>query len=73
MDARAQEAQTEHKAAARNDQLAYVHRWNRDRLVRELRAEDPGYWSYNRLARTIGCSKARIKQILEAEIATDPR
>ena len=70
MDIRAQQAREHHEAVGRADHEAEMHREQRDRLVRQLRAEDPVYWSYGRLVRTVGCSKSRIKQILEQEEAT---
>lgn len=63
MDARAQRARSYHQQATEE---ADIYREQRDLLVRELRNEDPVKWSYSRLAREVGCSKARIKQILEA-------
>ena len=64
MDARALQAIKLHKSVERDKQKANEHRAERDKLILELRTEDPAYWSYGRLARTIGCSKSRIRGIL---------
>ena len=63
MDARAQQAREHHEAAARTSRDADIHRQQRDQLVRALRAEDPGYWTYARLAGAVGCSKELIALI----------
>jgi hypothetical protein len=67
MDARAWQAHTYHVEAQRSTDEAEMYREQRDRLVRALRAEDPSYWSYGRLARQVECSKRLIRQILESE------
>lgn len=64
MDAQAQQARQHHEAAARTSHDADVHRRLRDEIVRALRAEDPGYWTYVKLAEEIGCSKELIALII---------
>lgn len=68
MDARAQQAREHHAAVQAADDQAELHRQQRDRIVRQLWAEDRDHWTYGRLARTIGCSKSRVKQILEVKV-----
>ena len=68
MDARAQQAREHHRAAARTNHEAEVHRAQRDTLVRALRAEDKRYWTYERLGEAIGCSKELIALIIKSEL-----
>lgn len=70
MDARAQQAREHHEAAARTNHEADVHRSQRDQLVRALRAEDPQRWSYNQLAKAVGCSKELIRLILRGSASS---
>lgn len=69
MDIRAARAREEHRLAAESAQLAGLHRAQRDRLVRQLRAEDPGRWSYLALAKAVGCSPELIAHIVKSDIA----
>jgi hypothetical protein len=64
VDARAQQAREHHKAAGRTDHEADEHRQQRDALVRMLRAEDPDYWTYVKLASAVGCSKELVAVII---------
>lgn len=41
------------------------HRAQRDQLVRQLRAEDPEYWTYPALARAVGCSPELVAYIIK--------
>lgn len=65
-DARAQKARAEHRASLASLQDAARHRELRDGLVRTLRAEDPGQWSYTALAKAVGCSPELIAVIVKA-------
>lgn len=56
MDVRAALAREHHRAAAASNEEAGDHRAQRDRLIRQLRAEDPVTWTYAALAAAIGCS-----------------
>lgn len=56
MDVRAALARDHHRAAAASTGEAGEHRAERDRLIRQLRAEDPVTWTYAALAAAIGCS-----------------
>lgn len=55
--ARARELQ---RQADEAEQRAAQARAERDRLIRRLRAEDPGQWSYGRLAAALGVSRELI-------------
>ena len=43
------------------------HRFMRNRLVCELRRDDPGYWTYVRLAFVVHCSPELIAKIIREE------
>jgi hypothetical protein len=64
MDTRAQQAREHHRQAADAGKLADRHRAQRDRLVRQLRADDPAYWTYARLAGAVGCSPELVAVII---------
>ena len=66
MDVRAAQAREENRLAAEAGRLAGLHRERRDRLVRQLRAEDPGRWSYPALARAVGVSPELIAYIVKS-------
>jgi len=65
MDIRIQQAREHHTAAADLDDQAHRRRGIRDHLIRQLRQEDPKYWSLSRLAMEIGCSKELIAYIVK--------
>lgn len=67
MDVRAALARDYHRSAARMGELARRDRYQRDRLVRELRAKDPAMWTYEALARTIGFSPELAAHICKNE------
>ena len=66
MDIRASQAREHHRLAGESDRLAAIHRERRDEAVRQLRAEDPGRWTYPALARAVGCSPELIAHIIKA-------
>ena len=66
-DFRPYQARVAHRQAGDSDLIARQHRDDRDRLVRELRAEDPKAWTMSRLAEEVGCSKELIAYILRTE------
>ena len=66
MDIRAATAREENRLAAEDERSAGLHREKRDRLVRLLRAEDPGRWTYPALARAVGCSPELIAHIVKS-------
>jgi len=57
MDIRATQAREHHEALTR-------HRAARDHLIRQLRQENPQYWTYRRLARVLDCSHQLIAYIV---------
>ena len=65
-DLRAVAARKAHLEAEGADRAAAAQRDKRDRLVRQLRAEDPERWSLGALAAAVGCSRALIQRILGA-------
>jgi hypothetical protein len=64
-DARAQQARELHRAQAAAEALARQHREQRNRLIKQLRAEDPERWTYPALAAAIGCSPELIAAIVK--------
>lgn len=63
-DSRAAAAREHHRAAANAGRVADQHREQRDRLIRQLRTDDPRRWTYSALARTVGCSPELIAHIV---------
>jgi hypothetical protein len=63
-DVRAARARELHRQAAEADQLAARRRAERDRLILQLRAEDPQRWSYSALASALGCSRELVALVL---------
>jgi hypothetical protein len=66
-DARAQQAREHHREVERAKGDAAQHRAQRDDLVRKLRAENPGQWTYGALAKAVGCSRELIAVIVRTE------
>jgi AraC-like DNA-binding protein len=64
MDVRAAQAREHHRQAGSHDGVAARHRAQRDQLVRALRREDPGTWTYPTLASRVGCSPQLIAHII---------
>lgn len=62
--AREQQAREAHAAAARAEATAARARTKRDRLISQLRASDPGYYTHARLATIVRCSPELIAHIL---------
>jgi len=71
-DSRASEARRLHTAAGRSDAAARRDRERRDHLVRALRADDPGRWTYPALARAVGCSPELIAHIVRTGPVRQP-
>jgi hypothetical protein len=63
-DLRAAAARRAHLEAQEALRAAEHARNKRDRLIRELRRDDPERWSYATLAKAIGCSRENIAQIV---------
>jgi len=66
-DARAQQAREEHAASLATLDDAARHRARRDDLVRALRRENPGTWTYGTLAKAVGCSPELIAVIIKGQ------
>jgi len=64
-DARAQQAREHHRAQTADEDSARRHREQRDRLVKQLRADDPDRWTYPALAKAVGCSPELIAAIIK--------
>lgn len=52
-----------HSKAQRSSRAADKLRDERDVLIRRLREEDPVEWTYDQLARQVGCSPELIARI----------
>lgn len=59
-DLRAARARELHRKALEADELAARYRTERDRIVHQLRHEDPARWTYAALARALGVSRELI-------------
>jgi hypothetical protein len=66
MDIRAQQAREHHRESLGLSEQSAQHRQQRDQLVRQLRADDPGTWSYTALAKAVGCSPELIAYIIKS-------
>lgn len=68
MTAAVDEAREAHRLAGQSDALANQHRDMRNRIVRQLRAEDPQRWTYAALAAAIGISQESIAAIIQGRL-----
>lgn len=66
-DPRAAQAREHHRSALRSEEDAEREREMRDRLVRVLREDDPGTWTYSALAQAVGCSPELIAKIIRPQ------
>jgi len=64
-DARAVQAREAHRLAGDHGVLAQQYRDRRNRLVRQLRDEDPFHWTYAALARAVGISPEMAAAIVK--------
>jgi len=64
-DLKAARARELHDQASEAERRAADLRAERDRLIRQLRAEDEKRWSYGALAKAIGCSRELIAQVVK--------
>ena len=64
-DARAQQAREHHRAQAAAEALAKQHRDQRNRYIKQLRADDPERWTYPALAKAVGCSPELIAAVIK--------
>lgn len=69
-DARAAQAREEHRLAGLAALAASAHRARRDRLIRQLRTEDPVLWTYTALAKAVGCSPELIAVVVKNQRST---
>lgn len=67
MDIRSAQAREHHLCAAAADAQAALHRGERDRIVLQLRKEDPKKWTYQALANAVGCSRELIAVIVRQD------
>jgi len=70
VDVRAALARDHHRAAANSSEEAGRHRAQRDRLIRQLRAEDPVTWTYSALAAPVGCSPELVAFVVKNDSTT---
>jgi AraC-like DNA-binding protein len=64
-DARSQQAREQHRRSLEAIERAAAHRAQRDRLIRQLREEDPQRWTYPALAAAVGCSPELVAAIVK--------
>lgn len=64
-DIRAAMAREAHRKAWATREDFDRYRKERDELVRALRADNPGWWTYDRLANAVGCSPELIAHIVK--------
>jgi AraC-like DNA-binding protein len=69
MDVRVQQAREHHRLAADSERLAGVHREQRDRMIRQLWAEERNSWTYAKLALAVGCSPQLIAHIITGPVS----
>ena len=62
MDIRAQQGREHHRAAALHRAQSRQHLDERDRIIRQLR--DDG-WTYDSIARAIGCSLELVAKVVQ--------
>lgn len=65
MDPRAQQAREHHRLAGEDRDSASQHRSQRDRLVRELWANEREKWTHATLATAVKCSPQLIQKIID--------
>lgn len=70
-DSRLTDAHRLHVEAMRVVASAREKRDQRDRLICRVRAEDPAYWTYARLASEVGCSLELIAHIVAKGASAD--
>lgn len=64
MDIKVQQAREHHARSLEKEAEAGRERDQRDRLIRQLRGDDPKRWSYGALAKAVGCSPELIAYII---------
>jgi hypothetical protein len=71
-DIRAQQARSHNQAATEARELANRYQDQRDRLIVQLRSEDPARWSYSALAKAVGVSPELIAAIVKGRTRRRP-
>ncbi|MGH3922124.1 MAG: hypothetical protein ACRDTT_04505 [Pseudonocardiaceae bacterium] len=71
-DVRAAKAREAHRLAGEADAIAARHRDARNRVIRALRADDPVYWTYPRLAAAVRCTESTIAAIVKGRLPRSP-
>jgi hypothetical protein len=66
-DVRATRARELHQLAGTAVSRAAEHRAERNRLIRQLRADDPGRWTYAAIASEVRCSAELVALIIKGE------
>lgn len=69
-DARAAQAREAHRLSREAVGQAERHREQRNRLIRQLRAEDPDRWSYGAIAKAVGISPEMAAAIVKGRTGT---
>lgn len=64
-DPRATQAREAHRLSKEAEELGARHREVRDRIVRQLRAEDQKRWTYTALARAVGITPELVAAIVQ--------
>lgn len=64
MDIRVQQAREHHARSLERAAEAGREREQRDRLIRQVRDDDPARWSYGALAKAVGCSRELVAYII---------
>ena len=66
-DARLARARELHRKAAEAEALAARQRAERERIMRQVRADDPKRWSYGALAKALGCSRELVALVIKRQ------
>ena len=65
---RAQQAREHHRLAGADEESARRHRESRDRLIRQLRAEDPERWTYAAIAAAVGITPELARAVVKGRV-----
>lgn len=67
-DIRAQQAREHHRLSIETGEVADRHRTARNALIRVLRADDPTRWTYDALAKAVGCSPELVAAVVKGRV-----
>lgn len=70
-DPRAALARQAHRDAVNAGQQAAQYREHRDALIRQLRAENPKQWTYQAIAKAVGCGPELVAHIIKRKKPQD--